>query len=96
MALAGHLQCEKGSIAMQHLLNHIKEPVVCAACADEFAKGHSDAASLRDFMRIDVGFTDKGIQIWCQRHDANICVIDFEGARPTADFRSLVKKTNNA
>lgn len=77
---------------MQHLLNHIKEPVVCAACADEFATGHSDAASLRDFMRIDVGFTDTGIQIWCQRHDTNICVIDFEGAQPTADFRSLVKK----
>lgn len=65
---------------------------------DEFAKGLSDAASLRDYARIDVGFTDEGFQIWCQRHDANICVIDFdnrdlETMRPIADFRSLIKKT---
>ena len=77
---------------MEHLLNHIKEPLVCSACADDFSAGQSDAASLRDFMRIDVGFTKDGLQIWCQRHDRNICVIDFDGARPTADFRSLIKK----
>lgn len=82
---------------MEDLLNHIKEPLVCAACMDEFAKGLSDAPSLRDYARIDAGFTDEGLQIWCQRHDANICVIDFanmdlETMRPVADFRSLIKK----
>lgn len=78
---------------MHHLLNHIKEPIVCSACLDEFAKGLSDAASLRDFCRIDVGFTDTGLQVWCQRHDQNICVIDFDGQQPEADFRALVKQS---
>jgi len=78
---------------MEHLFNHIKEPIICARCLDDFGQGHSDAASLRDYMRIDVGFTETGLQIWCQRHEANICVIDFEGAQPTADFRSLIKKS---
>lgn len=77
---------------MDHLLNHIKEPVVCARCLDEFAKGRSDAASLRDFIRVDVGFTTEGLQVWCQRHDQNICVIDFDGHELEADFRSLVKQ----
>ena len=84
---------------MEHLLNHIKEPIICAACLDEFGKGLSDAANLRDYVRIDVGFTDEGLQIWCQRHDRNICVIDFANMdlttmRPVADFRSLIKKTD--
>ena len=77
---------------MEHLLNQIKEPIICAACLEEFSNGQSDAASLRAYVRLDVGFTESGIQIWCQRHDANICVIDFEGVRHEADFRSLVKK----
>ena len=81
---------------MQHLLNNIKEPIVCAACLDEFSRGLSDASSLRGYLRMDVGFTDAGLQVWCQRHEANICVIDFEGARPEADFRSLIKKSDTA
>lgn len=77
---------------MQHLLNHIKEPIICAACFDVFSQGLTDAASLRDYMRIDVGFTQTGLQIWCQRHEANICVIDFDGFQPEADFRSLIRR----
>ena len=83
---------------MEHLLNRIQESLVSTRCLDEFSKGLSDAASFRDYERIDVGFTDDGLQIWCQRHDANICVIDFENIdaetmRPIADFSSLIKKT---
>lgn len=81
---------------MEHLLNHIKEPIVCARCLDDFSNGGSDAASLRDFMRIDVGFTETGLQIWCQRHEANICVIDFDGHQPDADFRSLMKRSDKS
>lgn len=77
---------------MEHLLNHIKEPVVCAQCLDEFSQGLSDAPSLRHYLRMDVGFTDKGLQIWCQRHEANICAIDFAGHSLDADFRSLLPK----
>ena len=85
--------CSLWGLLVEHLLNHIKEPIICAACFEEFGRGQSDAPSLRAFLRIDVGFTDQGLQIWCQRHDRNICVIDFDGMRPEADFRSLIKKS---
>ena len=75
---------------MEHLLNHIKEPIVCAACMEEFAQGRSDAASLAEFMRMDIGFTDRGLQVWCRRHDRNIVEINFEGQMPEADFRALI------
>ena len=77
---------------MQHLLNHIKEPIVCSACLDEFAAGQTDKATIRDYVSLDIGFTDTGLQIWCRRHDRNICVLDFDGYQPTADFRALIKK----
>ena len=78
---------------MEHLLNHIKEPITCATCLDEFGQGLTDFPSLQSYIRVDVGFTPSGLQIWCQRHDSNICVIDFDGARPSADFRALVKRS---
>lgn len=30
---------------------------------------------------IEAGFTPLGVQVWCRRHDANICHIDFEGTK---------------
>jgi hypothetical protein len=77
---------------MKHLLHSITDPVVCAKCADEYTSGATDAASLRDYSRVDVGFTDQGIQVWCRRHDLNVVHVDFEDARPNADFRCLERK----
>lgn len=77
---------------MKHLLHSITEPVVCAKCADEFGAGSTDAASLQQYVRVDVGFTERGVQVWCRRHDVNVVHIDFEDARPNADFRCLEKR----
>jgi len=77
---------------MKHLLNNIKEPVVCSKCFEEMSKGYSDAASLQDYARLDVGFTDQGLQVWCRRHELNVVHIDFDGMMPEADFRCLEKK----
>jgi len=79
---------------VQHLLNNIKEPIVCSACLDEFAKGQTDAKTIGSYLRMDIGFTQRGIQVWCQRHDANIVEIDFAGFQPEADFRALIPKEN--
>ena len=57
--------------------------------------GSTDAKSLQDYSKIDAGFTDRGIQLWCQRHQVNICHIDFEGEKLDIDFRCLEKKTNS-
>jgi hypothetical protein len=74
----------------------IREPVVCAKCADEFAAGATDAPSLRDLTALDVGFTRRGFQVWCRRHDVNVVHVDFDGARPRADFRCLEPKPGTA
>ncbi len=77
---------------MEHLLHSIREPVVCSKCHDDVAQGLTDAASLQDYARLDVGFTDKGLQVWCRRHDVNVVHIDFDNMMPEADFRCLEKK----
>ena len=77
---------------LDYLFNQIKEPIVCVKCSDELAQGLTDAKSIQDYSRIDVGFTDRGLQIWCQRHQLNICHINFEGKMLEADFRCLEKK----
>ena len=40
---------------LSYLLNQIKEPIVCVKCSDEFMTGQTDAKSLQDYSRIDVG-----------------------------------------
>ena len=79
---------------MQHLLHSIKQPIVCALCADEQEAGKTDAASLRDYGRLEAGFSDRGVQIWCRRHEVNVCHVDFDGQMLEADFRALHKKQN--
>ena len=79
---------------MHHLLNQISEPVVCTKCYDEFSAGQTDSTSLQDYTKLDAGFTDLGLQIWCRRHDLNVCHIDFAGHRLEADFRCLEKKSD--
>ena len=49
---------------------------------------------MRDYGRLEAGFTDRGLQVWCVRHDLNVVHIDFKGERPEADFRCLERRTN--
>ena len=77
---------------LDYLLNKIKKPVVCVKCSDEFQSGKTDHYSLQDYLKIDAGFTERGLQIWCQRHQVNVCHIDFKGHKLETDFRCLEKK----
>jgi len=79
---------------LSHLLRGIREPLVCARCADDVAKGRAGAVSMRDYGRLEAGFTERGVQVWCLRHDVNVVHIDFDGATPEADFRCLERKVN--
>ena len=76
----------------ENLLNDINDPVICETCFREYETFQNPDIALRDYVRVDVGFTRIGIQVWCQRHNKNICHIDFEGNKPVADFRSLEKR----
>ena len=44
-------------------LNKIKEPIVCVKCSNEFTVGQTDSISLQDYQKVDVGFTERGLQI---------------------------------
>ena len=74
---------------MEHLLNCIKEPTVCHKCFEEFKKDPSISPSLRDYTLLDVGFTDIGIQVWCRRHERNVCHVNFDGNQLESDFRCI-------
>jgi len=55
--------------------NEIAAYLHCALCLDE----RPADISPRDFAALEVGWTPRGLQIWCRRHDCNIAHIDFEG-----------------
>ena len=49
----------------------------CALCYDELPEG----MSMQEFSLNECGWTKQGFQVWCQRHDANIIHMDFEGQK---------------
>ena len=53
----------------------------CGLCLEQKTKGKSMA----EFKDLEVGWTEKGIQVWCRRHDCNVVHIDFEGQKHTAN-----------
>ena len=56
----------------ENLLYNVNEPIVCEACLKEYKNLDNPDIALRDYVKVDVGFTRIGIQIWCQRHEKNI------------------------
>ncbi len=60
--------------------NDIQRFLHCAKCGDE----RPDDVSPCDYQQIEVGWTEKGLQVWCRRHEMNIIHIDFEGYRHPA------------
>ncbi|MFH1392043.1 MAG: hypothetical protein ABIH20_07055 [Candidatus Diapherotrites archaeon] len=55
--------------------NEIKQYFHCEKCLKELPPGKSP----EEWQQIETGFTDKGVQVWCKRHDTNIIHIDLEG-----------------
>ena len=33
----------------------------------EFDSGMTDSGSIQEYTKLDVGFTDVGVQVWCRR-----------------------------
>jgi iron complex outermembrane receptor protein len=42
-----------------------------------------------------IGFTDLGFQIWCIRHDRNVCHINFEGNDLSTDLRCIIASSSD-
>ena len=51
------------------LNNNIDEYLVCSECQKEFESGMTDFGTMKEYSKIDAGFTDFGFQVWCRRHD---------------------------
>jgi hypothetical protein len=77
---------------LSRLLHAIEQPIVCSRCADDVTEGRAGDVSMADYMMLDVGFSEIGLQVWCRRHDANVVHIDFEGRQPPTDFRAILRQ----
>jgi len=53
----------------------------CAKCLKELPSGES----AQSYSRYSVGWTELGLQVWCNRHNANVMNVDFEGIRHPAN-----------
>lgn len=58
----------------------ISSYIHCGKCLNELPK---DVAP-REWAQHEIGFTKKGIQVWCRRHSCNVMHIDFEGVQHPA------------
>ena len=47
---------------------------ICGLCHAECP----DGMSLQTFARLEAGFTQFGLQVWCRRHNCNVIHINFE------------------
>lgn len=52
----------------------------CKKCLEELPFGESP----RSYALLEVGFTAIGLQVYCKRHEVNVCHIDFEGQKHPA------------
>jgi len=59
----------------------------CGLCIDEYKNTPeiNTKMSPKEYSRIQAGWTVKGLQIWCNRHNCNVMNIDFEGQHHPAN-----------
>lgn len=62
--------------------NQIVAFMHCRRCLEELPFGKSP----RDFASLEVGWTERGFQVWCKRHEINVVHVDFEGDKHPADL----------
>lgn len=62
--------------------------IQCGECMKEVP----DGLSPQEYAYVSVGWTELGLQVWCNRHNCNILNIDFEGQKHPADISRPVTK----
>jgi hypothetical protein len=69
--------------------NEITAYLHCRLCLDEMTLDEvtqtDEPMSPQDYQRVQVGYTRRGLQVWCVRHEVNVLHIDFEGHRHPAN-----------
>jgi len=51
----------------------------CGKCVEEIKDGSANTNSPREYGSYEIGYTVRGIQVWCVRHECNVVSIDFQG-----------------
>jgi hypothetical protein len=64
--------------------NQILTYIHCALCVADIQEGRAPYDSPLTYSRYSVGWTPRGLQVWCNRHDCNVANVDFEGAQHPA------------
>lgn len=75
----GHSKGEGTKMSASHKMeeNEILTFFHCAKCM----RDKPPNLSPRQYVRNEIGFTPKGLQIWCIRHEENIIHLDFRGQK---------------
>jgi hypothetical protein len=69
--------------------NCIKLFFHCRLCIETIPIGESPAQR----SNLSAGFSELGIQVWCERHNCNIVHIDFQGVQHPANMGRSVPET---
>jgi len=67
--------------------NQILTFIHCALCVGDIQAGRAEGHSPQSYSNYSVGWTPRGLQVWCNRHNCNVANIDFEGAQHPAVTR---------
>jgi hypothetical protein len=59
------------------MTNKIEMYMHCRLCILE----RPEDVTMRDWARLNVGTTAKGLQVWCVRHDVSVGSLDFRGQK---------------
>lgn len=57
----------------------------CQQCLNEL-NNLSENISPQEYSNLDVGWTKQGFQVWCFRHQINVCHMDLEGKQHPANI----------
>ena len=58
----------------------------CKQCVRDWQEGRAPGESMKDYARLNAGWTDFGLKLVCARHGLNVAHIDFEGVKHPADM----------
>jgi len=67
--------------------DNIEMFIHCGKCVSELGnmKEETLEVSPADYQNISAGWTIKGLQLWCNRHECNVIHLDFEGKQLPAE-----------
>ena len=63
--------------ALRRMGSEIHQYIHCAECFNELPAGDSP----KEYQMLEIGWTEKGLQVWCWRHGKNVLHLDFAGKK---------------